>query len=257
MPADQERRVPGAVDEQVARDPPRLARRDRGDVAALARLHPGDVVAQVPYAQPLGRVAAQQLRELPRVEMVGVVERPGIVRHSALPGCQRLRAHPRLRAYRVGEGPAHGDPRGDEVVRRHLGRRGEGMAVAVRPVAPPVEPRSLLERAVRGEQELRLADPDLGERPAHRRPGALADPDRRQVGRFDQRHRDGRHGGGVGRGGDPARGQPARGATADHHHPPDRTVRHPILRPAGEPCPRRPGKATPPPRQKLKRTPPM
>jgi len=187
--ADQQRGMAGAVDEQVAGDRAVVARLDRHDVAVLGLRHPDDVVADVPDAELRDAVAGEQRRELAGVEVVGVVQRAGIVGHRTLARREIGVAGGALRTDRGGEG-ASSVPRRDEIARLGGEGRDERVVVTILAGPPAVEARTLLERRVAGEEEVRLRQPDRGERAAHRRPRALADADRRHVGRFDQSHLD-------------------------------------------------------------------
>jgi hypothetical protein len=85
------------------------------------------------------------------------------------------------------------------------------VAVGVAAVDPAVEARALLEGGVAFAEEVGFGDADAAQGVAHRRPGAFADADRGDAGRFDQRDAQpvfGRQHAGH---------QPAGGTAADHH----------------------------------------
>ena len=81
MAADQQRRMAAAIDEQVAVDVAMLPRRDRRDAALAVALDAGDMIGDMPDAQPLHRVRCQQRGELSRVEMIGVIGGTLIIGH--------------------------------------------------------------------------------------------------------------------------------------------------------------------------------
>ena len=177
------------------------------------RFDADDVIEHQPHAKALGAVLAQKDSELAGVEVVGVVRDRGIFGRRRLLRRLVLHAQVRLEAHQVGErhvGVAL-QPAGDEVRLRVAVRQNEGMevVVAVPAVAPAIEARALLEGGVALAQEIALADADPAQGVAHGRPGAFADADRPDVGRFDHRDLQPRAGSRAMVGGDDARGQPA------------------------------------------------
>ena len=183
----------GAIDEQVAFDAAVVARGDGGDIALVVRLDRDHLVGDVPHAEPVDRVMCEQRRKLYRIEVVTVIERTGIVGHRALARGEVARARLGLCRHRRGERHVRrlAAPRRHQFIRVERGWRGERMKIAIvrAAIAPTIEPRSLFERAIAGQQELGLADANRCQRLAQRRPAALSDPDGRNVGRLDQRNR--------------------------------------------------------------------
>ena len=221
--ADQPRREAGAIDEQVPRDAAAIRQRERGDVAIVGHHDIGHVADDMFDAELTDRVFAQQRREFRGVEVIGVIGDPGELGRGDRLGGESG----------VAQGLLEIGPVGEIAVRRGVERllpirrqvdfrcpRGRVerviISVARRPVLPPDEASALFERGVAGAEEFGLADADLGERVAHRRPGSLTHTDRRDGGRFDQFDDD------VVRparafGGESVRGDPAGGPAADDH----------------------------------------
>jgi len=134
----------------------------------------------------------------------------------------------RLRADRIGKAAPGPGPGAQQLARIAVDRRREGVEIEIvgRAGAPALKPRTLFERAVAIAQEIGLRDPDPLQRPPHRRPGALADADRRNVGGLDQGHLKRRHRTGIGARGDQAGRKPPGGTPADDHDSGDSTL-HP------------------------------
>src|SRR5690606_9751197 len=84
---------------------------------------------------------------------------------------------------------------------------------------PADEMRSLLERGIAFANQLGFTDADFPERRAHRRPGALADADRRDIGRLHEHDLELPACDTAVAGGDQARRDPAGGAAADDDNP--------------------------------------
>ncbi len=188
MAAGQHGGVAGAVEEQVACDRAIAAGVNSGNGAIVRRRHRGDMVADMAHAQAFRAVAHQQPGQLHGVEVVGIVDRAAIVRHGALARRQVQSAQGGLRADGLGKGFDRGViPGSDEIARFGGGRRHEGVEILVvrRTRVPGGKGRSLLERGIAGCEEVGLGDADPLQGAAHGGPCALADADRRDVGRFD------------------------------------------------------------------------
>ncbi len=173
------------------------------------------------------RVAREPRRELGGVDVIGIVKRTAVRRHRPLPRRQLGRANRRLRTNRKGKRRA-GRPRlpgADQIDRGPVEWRGERVIIEVflRAGSPTVEARSLLERAVARGEELFLIEADRGQRCAHCRPSAFADPDGRDVGRLDQRDRRRLAGDLRNLGRNQTRGEPPGGSAADNN---DALYRH-------------------------------
>jgi hypothetical protein len=216
MTTQQQRLQTGAVDEQVARKQPVLARLQPGDVAVFMCVHRDHVASHVVHAQFSGGVAAQEGAELAGVQVVAVIGDPREFRRAELLGRPAVRAQVRLVAHQVGEGQLRV---GRAPVRRQVGfavavRCGEGVEIAVRvdAVDPAVEARALLERGVALAHEVGLGHADPVQGVAHARPGALAHADRRDLGGLQQGHAQARVFGCNDGGGQPS----GRAATDDH-----------------------------------------
>lgn len=216
-PADQDCGLARAIEEQVTRQRRMAAQVQRGDVAIFRRDDAGYFGGDPGNAQPFGGMAGKQRRELARVQMITVIQRPRVIGHRPLARGQIAGAGGGLRGHRGGERRVRrsGLPRGQQRAHIALRRGGEGVEIAVtgRAIDPAVKPRPLLEAGVAFAQEFAFGDADAGQRFAHRRPGAFADADGRNIRRFDQRDRQVRS----------ARGQqccrqPSGGAPSDDYH---------------------------------------
>jgi hypothetical protein len=80
---------------------------------------------------------------------------------------------------------------------------------------PTVETRTLLERGIALADELGLTDAQPAQSPAHRRPRTLADANRSNVGRLDQRYRYTCVNAGIVLGGNRSGREPSGGAAAN------------------------------------------
>ena len=190
MLVDQQTPLPGAVDEQIAFHAFPGLERDGNDVTVVGRLDAGDIRLDVPDPETPDRVLLQQPGELAGIEMVAVVDVEGILGRGRLLGRETGRNHFSLRRDEIRERDSRClvEPEPGQVEIGILGRKTERVnipmiAVDVRPVD---EPGALLEARVAVPEQAGLGYPDRLQRLAHRRPGALTDADRRDVGRLDQ-----------------------------------------------------------------------
>ena len=185
------------------------------------RVDADHVIEHQSHAEALDAVLAQEHAELAGVEVIGVVRDRRVLGRRRLLRRLALHAQVRLEAHQVGERHVGVtlQPAGDEVRLRVALRQDERMevVVAVAAVAPALEARALLEGGVALAEEIALGDADAAQRVAHGRPGAFADADRPDVGRFEQRDLQARVGSRAMVGGDDARGQPAGRPAADDH----------------------------------------
>jgi hypothetical protein len=183
------------------------------------------VVGHVAHAEFLDAVPAHEGAEPGRVQVIRVVRdrRPlgcgELLRRLA--GLAQMRLEADVLAERDFRMPL---PARDEVGIEVALRQHERVVVVVvvAAFAPAHELRALLERGVALADEVGFADAGAAQRVAHGRPRALAHADRRDLGRFDQRHLQAAAGGGVVLGREHGGGEPAGGTAAEDHHVPDR-----------------------------------
>lgn len=177
-----------AGDERVARDRAVLAGPQRGDVAVLVHVDPGDVVGDVAHPQALDAVPAQEHPELAGIQVVGVVgDCSKFWRREPLGRLARF-AQMWLHAHQPGERHvAMRQPAGNQIGVEIALRQHERAVVAgvVAVLSPAHELRTLLECCVAFTDEVALGYADAAQGVAHRRPGALAHADGGQVRRFD------------------------------------------------------------------------
>ena len=93
------------------------------------------------------------------------------------------------------------------------------VTIAVHSGVPAVKPRPLLKRGIAFADEVILRNTQPTQCLAHCWPGALADPDRRDIGGFDDEHFDAGSALGIVFGCYRTRCQPARSASANNYNP--------------------------------------
>ncbi len=196
----------------------------RLDETALVQIDLGDVVADMLDAQA-GGVFSDVFGEQLGVEMIGVGVEPlefvcALHHRGAVGHDRRHRRHDDL-GWAAGVAlPPPRQPVVDDVVDVEktgvVGGVKTGSGRAVGFLVPVAEPHRALERAVAAFEEILLVQANLREGMPHRDGGGLADPDGRNVGRFNYRDTDIRPVvAAVEAGIEQGSGQPARRAAAD------------------------------------------
>src|SRR6185437_3308201 len=141
------------------------------------------------HAEALRAMLAQQLAELRRIEVIGVIRNRGEFGGAGLLGRSAMRAKMRLCAHGLGKRKRRSGfhPGADQIDIEIAVRQHERMIVTVtaQTIAPAVEARALLERRIALAEQRAFADADTAQCVADRRPRALADAYRRHVGRLD------------------------------------------------------------------------
>ena len=185
---DQQRAKTRAVDEEVALEPAAIVEHDRGDVAFVAALDACDLAFDLGDAVP-HRILPEIFSVGGRIELVSVVERrrrpdraSGISElHLGVEGHDRV-AHP------------VGDRAPPEMMEAHFvhvrAEQTERVHVGVAAPAPVDELDPELERCVGGGKELVLVNSEQPVELDDRRDRRLADADRADVARLDQRDSD-------------------------------------------------------------------
>ncbi len=101
--ADQQRRKPAAIDEQIAGDCPGLARQHALDVAGLALFDFGNVRQHMAYAEIRGAVLREERRELAGIQMIGVVGLSPVLGAGDGLGRETVIAEPALGSHEIAE----------------------------------------------------------------------------------------------------------------------------------------------------------
>ncbi len=182
----QQRTKAGTVHEQIARHLPRLGRAHLADITTLGQHHLFDIGQHMPHPELFAAVAAQEVGELTRVQMVSVIGQRFIFRRRDRLGGEPGVANPPLRRHRVAEArlPLPRQPVRREIHLPEILRQHQRMVIAVlrRTGGPAIEPRTLFERGVAFAEKGRFRHPHRLQRGAQRRPGTLAHPDDRHIG---------------------------------------------------------------------------
>ena len=84
MPADQQGSVARAVDKQVSAQRAAIIKAQPSHIAVRSAVHTHHRGCAQRYAKPRRGMSRQQRRKFACIEVIAIVERPGIARHGAL-----------------------------------------------------------------------------------------------------------------------------------------------------------------------------